>query len=137
MTEQDAQNELCYYTLAHGDPAFIHQHVVDAFMAQHADDQTKPIGITFALVGLYLHVEKHLTGREVQRAHMVLGRKKQTWPSFELPANRGAMRVTDVIAAPPGSERDRAIDAWCVSVWDAFRDQQSTVIDLLRQYGYS
>ena len=137
MNEEDALHELTYYTLAHGDPAFIHQYVVDAYMAQHADDETKPIGITFALVGLYLHVERQVSGRDVQRAHMRLGQRKQTWPTFTLPADRGAMRVTDVIAKPPGSERDRAIDEWCVSVWSAFRDQQSIVVELLRQYGYS
>jgi hypothetical protein len=53
----DAYHELCGYTLTHGDAAFIHQHVVDAFAAQHADAHSKPIGITFALAGLYLHLE--------------------------------------------------------------------------------
>ena len=37
--------ELAFYTLAHGDPAFIHQHVVDAWMLQTADETTKPIAI--------------------------------------------------------------------------------------------
>ena len=54
MTSEAAYHELCYYTLTLGDPAFIHQHVVDAFAAQQADEQTKPIKVTFALVGLYL-----------------------------------------------------------------------------------
>src|SRR5262247_2885212 len=76
MTSEDAYNELCYYTLAHRDPSFIHQHVVDAFAAQNADEQTKPIKLTFALVGLYLHVEKRFSGRKVQRVHMDLARKK-------------------------------------------------------------
>ncbi len=58
MTEHDAYNEMQAYTLAHGDPAFIHQHVVDAWSAQHANEHSKPIGVTFALVGLFLHVEK-------------------------------------------------------------------------------
>ena len=43
VTDQAAYEELCYYTLAHGDPAFIHQHVVDAFAAQTADENIKPI----------------------------------------------------------------------------------------------
>src|SRR6478736_2672756 len=72
MTPQDSFNELCYYTLAHGDPSFIHQHVVDAFAAQNADEQTKPIKLTFALVGLYLYVEKGFSGKRVQRVHMAL-----------------------------------------------------------------
>jgi hypothetical protein len=41
-SEQDAYNELSAYTLAHRDPAFIHQHVVDAFAAQRADRYRRP-----------------------------------------------------------------------------------------------
>jgi len=48
--EQEKYYELSCYTLAHPDPQFIHQHVVDAFMAQTADQNTKSIGITFALM---------------------------------------------------------------------------------------
>src|SRR6266404_5784085 len=120
MTLEDAYHEVCYYTLAHRDPSFIHQHVVDAFAAQHADEQTKPIKLTFALVGLHLHVEKQFSGREVQRVHMGLARRKRAWPSFALPHERGSMTVADVLAAPAGPERDKAIHAWCASVWEAF-----------------
>jgi hypothetical protein len=55
-------HELRAYSLAHRDPNFLHQHVVDAFAAQCANERTKPITLTFALVGLYLHVEKKQTG---------------------------------------------------------------------------
>ncbi len=65
-TAQASYNELSYYTLALRDPAFIHQHIVDAFAAQTADEHTRPIKLTFALAGLYLHVEKGFTGRQVQ-----------------------------------------------------------------------
>jgi hypothetical protein len=77
MTEQDAYHELCAYTLADRDPAFIHQHVVDAFAVQHADARTKPIAVTFAPVGLYLHIEKGYSGKLVQRVHMDLAKRKR------------------------------------------------------------
>ncbi len=89
-TDHDLYNELSCYTIAHGDAAFIHQHIVDAFIAQTADESTKPISLTFALVGLYLHVERQFTGRQVQLAHMKLAQ------------DRGAITVTDVMAAPAG-----------------------------------
>ena len=130
--EQDAYDQVRYYTLSLGDPAFIHQHVVDAFVAQHADENTKPIAITFALVGLYLHVEKGFTGQQVQRAHMELAREKRAWPAFALPVDRGAMTVMDVAAAPAGPQRDRAIHEWCVSVWRAYGDEHAALADLLR-----
>ena len=53
-SEQGAYDELQCYTLAHGGGTLIHQHVVDAWSAQHADGRTKPIELAFALVGLYL-----------------------------------------------------------------------------------
>jgi hypothetical protein len=133
MTPESAYHELCGYTLTHGDSSFLHQHVVDAFAAQQADEQTKPIKLTFALVGLYLHVEERLSGKQVQRVHMALARQKQRWPSFPLPAARGVLTADDVLAAPAGPERDRAIDAWCASVWDAFQDCRPAVAELLRQ----
>ncbi len=132
---QDAFAELCCYTLGLLDASFIHQHVVDAFTAQNADEQTKPIAITFALIGLYLHIEKQFSGRQVQRAHMKLAQHKGTWPVFPLPAERGAITAVQVLAAPAGPERDRAIGAWCNSVWQAFRESHNTVAHLLREHG--
>lgn len=133
--EQSAYHALCAYTLSHGDPRFVHQHVVDAYAAQHASVDSKPIAIAFSLLGLYLHVEKGVTGRDVQRIHMRLGRQKHAWPAFRLPAARGAMTARDVMAAPAGDERDRAIDAWCASVWEAFAENRQAVIDLLARHG--
>jgi hypothetical protein len=81
-SDEETYNELCCYTLAHGDASFIHQHVVDAFAAQTADEHTKPITLTFALVGLYLRVEKQSSGKQVQRVHMRLARQKRSWDCF-------------------------------------------------------
>ena len=134
-SERAAYDELCCYTIAHGAASFIHQHVVDAFAAQTANERTKPIALTFALVGLHLHVEKQFSGRQVQRAHMRLARQKQPWPVLALPRERGAMTSTDVVAAPAGPERDQRIDAWCASVWEAFREGHSTIADLVRAHG--
>ncbi len=130
----DAYNELCLYTLAHGDPAFIHQHVVDAFAAQDATPDDKPIRLAFALVGLYLHVEKGFTGREVQLAHMKLGRKKQEWPMFRIPNDRGPIHAATVLAAPT-EQMDKMIHEWCSSVWNAFVDQRKPVERLLGDHG--
>jgi hypothetical protein len=127
-----AYDELYVYTM--GRPRFVLQHVVDAFAAQTATDDSKPIGVVFALVGLYLHVEQQVPGRQVQQVHQQLGRRKREWPLIRLPADRGTMTVADVLAAPAGAERDRAIDAWCQSVWSAFRDNRQTIIDLLGEY---
>lgn len=136
-SEQAAYDELQCYTLALSDIAFIHQHVVDAWAAQNADERTRPIALTFALVGLCLHLERHWSGRQVQRAHMSLARHRQQWPSFTQPRERGAFTASQVMAAPAGSERDRAIDAWCASVWEAYSDSHEAVAELLKKHGFA
>ncbi len=126
-TEQANLDELYFYTLAHPDPSFIHQHAIDAYAAQHAEAGTKPIRLAFALIGLYLHLEKGYSGRQVQRAHMQMAGTRRAWPQFKLPAQRGSMSVADVVAAPPGRQRDAAIERWCACVWEAWSENHSAV----------
>jgi hypothetical protein len=129
--EQEAYHELSAYTLTHGDPGFIHQYAVDAFAAQRADNRTKPITLAFALIGLYLHIERNETGRQVQRVHMLLARRRKQWPTFELPEERGDISVLDVMREPGGPQRDEMIRKWSASVWDAYRASHARVIELL------
>ena len=66
---------------------------------------------------------------------MRMARKKRPWPAIVLPRDRGSVTVFDVMGAPEGVERDTAIDAWCVAVWNTFSaDNRSTIVELLRQY---
>jgi hypothetical protein len=120
-------NELTYYTLAHGDPAFIHQHVVDAYGAQHVRPSASTIGAAFTLAGLYLAVERHFTGRQVQRMHMLMAGASKQWPRFDPPEDTGPITVGDVLAAETGPLRDQAILRWCGSVWTAWSAQHDRV----------
>ena len=113
-------DELAIYTLSLGDPEFIHQYAVDAFAAQTATEQTKPVTITFALIGLYLHLEKGYTGRAVHLAHMELAKRGKDWPRFSLPQTRGTVTVIEVLHAAPGAQRNDMITIWSASVWDAY-----------------
>jgi hypothetical protein len=131
LTPQEQFDELSFYTLAHGDPQFIHQNAVDAFAAQLADETTKPIKIIFALVGLYLTLEHGYTGKQVQRTHMQLAARRKQWPRAELPTTRGNITVADVLQAPPGEARDQAIRAWCASVWEPYRPTRELIRQLL------
>jgi hypothetical protein len=133
--ELAARDELSAYTLMHRDPSFIHQHVVDAFAAQHATPRSKAIGVAFALIGLYLHLERGYTGRAVQRAHMRLARKRRKWPTFDAPAERGGITAVDVMSSPPGPERDQAIEDWCAVVWEAWHASHGSVAALVRELG--
>lgn len=133
MTDSQAYDELYAYSM--GRPGFILQHVVDAQAAQTATSHTKSMGLTFALVGLFLRVEHRFSGQQVQKAHMRLAQRKRDWPPICLPVNRGQMTPTTVFDVPAGPERDRAIDAWCASVWDAFSENRDCVIQVLRADG--
>jgi Family of unknown function (DUF5946) len=130
--ELQQYHELCAYSLTHSDPAFLHQHVVDAFAAQCANESTKPITLTFALIGLYLHVEKRQSGRQVQRVHMLLARRRKDWPRFDLPFDRGDVTVSDVMHVPAGPARDTMIDTWCACVWAAYRARHAQVAELIQ-----
>jgi hypothetical protein len=132
--EQSAYHELTAWTLSLRNGRFIHQHVVDAWAAQRATEKSKPISVVFGLIGLYLHVEKGFSGREVRSAHMQLaqpngrGPGRKEWPRFPFPKERGAITVSDVIAAPE-EERARAIDCWCRSVWEAWKDSHAAIAE--------
>jgi Family of unknown function (DUF5946) len=110
--EEKLRDKLWFYTLAQTGPSFLHQYTVDAFAAQNATQADKPIKVVFALVGLYLHLERGFDGRQVQRAHLQLAERnpRRSWAMPRLPKERGAVRVADVLASPEGLEREVMVD---------------------------
>src|SRR3954466_5026740 len=117
-----------------GGPALSCNTSLTRSRCETASAYTKPIGVVFGLVGLYLHVEKQFSGGQVQKVHLALGRRKREWPRVNLPENRGSMTVADVLAATAGPERDRAIEDWCQSVWTACSANRGMLIELLKEY---
>ncbi len=132
MTEEERYNELYCYTLEHRDPSFIHQNAVDAYACQNANESTNAIMIVFGLVGLYLYLEKGYSGKQVQKAHMQLAKRRKDWVRPQLPMERGTVSISDVVSAPPGKQRDALIREWCVSVWNAWREDRSQIVALVR-----
>ena len=130
MIQTEQYHELAFYTLAHTGESFIHQHIVDAFAAQTADYNSKPITTFFALAGLYVFLEKNYTGLEVRDAHLHMAKETKRFPTITLPEDRGAITVSDVLAAPAGGDRDEMIRLWCISVWDAFSEKHRDIIAL-------
>ena len=124
--------ELNAYTLLRGDreSAFIHQLQVDAYAAQHVTADPRPIGPTFALIGLYLTCERGYTGRQVQHMHMLLACRSKTWPQFTPPSRAGDVTILDVMNAPAGEERDAALLRWGCSVWQAWSHEHERVRSL-------
>jgi Family of unknown function (DUF5946) len=133
----EAYAELAAYTLSLGDPAFIHQHVVDTYGAQAHGATDKPIRLVQSLVGLYLHVDHRFTGRQVQRVHTLLADRRPVWPVLDLPLDRGMLTVLDVIQGVPGVERNAAIEDWTASTWVALSLHRTAVADFLAAHGIS
>jgi len=112
------------------DPFFHHQLCVDAYGAQHSGAPAKPITVVFALVGLYLAVERGFTGRQVQQAHMELARKAGTgfdWPRLEPPEPSWDMTAADVMNAEPGKAREEAIKKWAETVWKSWAPRHDRI----------
>jgi len=131
---RDVMNELSYYTLAHGDPRFIHQHLVDAYGTQHVRQSKSTIGAAFALAGLYLAVERGFTGRQVQKIHILMAAKSKQWPRFDPPEQVGPLTVADALAVEPGPDRDEKLMEWSASAWDAWSAQHDRVKEMVGGY---
>ncbi len=127
-------NELSYYTLAHGDRRFIHQHLVDAYGAQHVRQSKSTIGAAFALAGLYLVVERGFSGRQVQKMHMLMAKKSKEWPRFIPPDDVGPLTVADVLAVEPGPRRDEKLMHWCASVWGTWSSEHGRVREMVGRF---
>ncbi|MGB7789141.1 DUF5946 family protein [Methanoregula sp.] len=125
-----AFSDLFCYTVAKGDAAFIHQHAVDAYEAQHAGGNSRPITAVFGLIGLYLALEKGYSGREVQRAHMRIAKLRRDWPRLEPPVRPAALTVMDVLNVSTGPERDAMILQWVAAVWESWADRQAWVREI-------
>jgi hypothetical protein len=72
-----------------------HQLTVDAYAAQHAPRESgdvPPLSVAYALVGLYLALDRGVSGIEVRAAHQRMGRPSPSWPRLPAPG-RTADRV--------------------------------------------
>jgi hypothetical protein len=132
-TDQELFDELSFYTLSLRDPFFLHQNAVDAFAAQHVDTDTKPIKTVFALIGLYLTLEKGFTGRQVQLAHMRLARQRKLWPEICPTQESTPTTIAEVLCAEPGPPRDQAIRNWCQAVWQTWQPQREIIVKLAQE----
>ena len=136
IAESKEFNELSFYSMSHPNREyFIHQHVVDAYQAQISNSETKPIAVIFALLGLYLYLEKGFTGREVQLMHMKIAKNKPVvWPKVVFPGRRGEITIQDVLKLESSEDKDTMIRNWCESVWNAYAESQQTVRDFTNSY---
>jgi len=133
-TDEEYFHELSFYTLEHPDKSyFIHQHILDAYTLQMADQNSKPISLVFSLAGLYLFLEKNYSGRQVQIAHMKMAKNKKHWPPITLPEKKGDITVSEVLFSNSGKERDEMIKKWCNSVWISYSENHRTIAEFVNR----
>ncbi len=126
-------DELSAFTLSR-DVDFIHQLVVDTYAAQHSGLKLKPIGTAFAIIGLYLTFERGYTGKQVQRAHMILGKVHRQWPRVNPPKGKAALTVLDVVRGLTEENYKERINAWGKSVWLLWSPEHGNIGKLVEMY---
>jgi hypothetical protein len=115
-----------------------HQLAVDAYTAQHAprevDGDLPPIGVAYALVGLYLALDRGVPGVEVRAAHQRMGKPDPSWPRLPAPTSTGPVTVFDVAATgamvDSAGGHGEAVRSWAAAVWQAWASQHAAVAAL-------
>jgi hypothetical protein len=108
----------------------LHQLMVDAYAAQHADGSPS-IGPAFALIGLYLAFEHKMTGPEVRAAHGYLANRFRRWQAFAPPTEPAPITVFDVAMAGSPDEHAAMIERWARAVWRSWSHAHGEVAALI------
>ncbi len=113
--------------------ARVHGLTVDAYCAQHPGEPSPQAvrSVAVHLVGLYLHLERGLSPRELYAARQRVaslakeGKKDVFW--MELPAFLGERTVLCVHHANGPDEHAERVREWARSVWEAWSPHHETV----------
>lgn len=127
-------SQLSAYTVSLGDAEFTHQHVVDAYGAQHVGMFTKKVVPIMALVGLYLLLKHGYTGKQVQRAHMAIADQTKDWPDLTHPTELASLNILDVLKKERAAEKVAAIHTWCEAVWNSWQSEHEIVERFTKKY---
>ena len=107
---------------------------VDTYAAQHSGDQTSALSLAFALIRLFLALERGASGLDVRTAHQKLARRNITWPRLERPLSVGSLTVQALAdVASPQAYADQ-VQSWAADVWDAWGARHDEVAELVRQH---
>jgi len=134
LKNQKEYDQLSTYTQSHKSPSFIHQHIVDAFYAQTANEETKNISLIFSLVGLYLYIEKNYTGLAIQKAHMNLAKARKNWPKLDLPNFRGKITGKDISLAKTIEEYNKLVNKWAIEVYKTWEKYHKLISNISRDF---
>jgi hypothetical protein len=116
------------------DENFPHQLAVDTYAAQHNGANMKPVTITFALIGLHLAFERGYTGREVQKAHVLLGKLHGQCPGFTSIRNSNEINVSNVLQNISKDNYMRLPANWGRSVWESWKPEHENIRKLVDRY---
>lgn len=112
------------------DDEFIHQMAIDTYEAQHGGGASKNIATAFGLIGLYLALVRNYSGKQVQKAHMILANHAKVWPNLTPPTASWDITVETVLRAPD-DKRKEMIREWAMNTWEGWMPEHATIIDLV------
>ncbi len=108
--------------------------VVDAYMAQHPGDgadRRDRQSVFVHLVSLCAVVERQASPSSspvVLRAALA---RQVTFPVLHRAHGPGDLTVLSAMDAQSAEDHDARVHAWAVSVWESWRDHQSTILQAL------
>lgn len=112
----------------------IHRLTVDAYAAQHPTLEPNPKSgqsVTVHLIAIYFALEKKMSSKEITKKIsdiVTLHKGKFDW--LEIPPNLGSITISDVHKARNFTEHEEIVTQWAHSVWDAWGEYHTTIIEL-------
>ena len=86
---------------------FDHQYLVDIFCCETYAPETKPISIAFALVGLYLFLEKDFSWKLIQNFHKHLSKQNIILPQISIHIKNPEFLIEDMIKLPINERKQK------------------------------
>ena len=85
-------------------------------------------------MGLCLTFERGYSGREVQLAHMEMGKSRTAWPVFHPPPIKNMLNVRDALRDNLALDYRELLRNWGSSVWYYWKPEHERVRRLLELY---
>lgn len=113
-----------------GDPAYgaVHRHTVDVYMVQHPGqhERRQRQSVALHLIGLCHWLEHGMQAGQLNPITQSLASQKREWPWLQ-PPDAYDITVLDVLAATSPEQHRELVQAWAVSVWQAWSAHREIV----------
>ena len=116
----------------------VHRLTVDCYAAQHPTkepNEKSAQSIVVHLAGIYLTIETDMPHASIPRIlNVLVEAHKHTFIWSEPPAHLGSLTIADVHKARDLDEHTKLVTAWAHEVWNAWKDRQRYVRNLVTEH---